>query len=106
MGVLARQPRSIRAAGKRLTNRKLRVYFARRTIHVSRVPEYQAAQRLLLQCFDSEELAYLQEQPVFAQAAAQMKTLTEFEQVAILGQRLLSKRDDAAADAPAQQQTH
>ena len=58
-----------------------------------RVPENSSGRRILLRCFTYEELAYLHEQPQFVEAVAAMVSLTDCEQVVIMGHRLLLDRD-------------
>jgi hypothetical protein len=60
------------------------------------VPEnQQAGERLLARCFSAEELEYLFQQSLFKRAVAMMQTITDFERVAALGQRVLADREEA-----------
>lgn len=63
------------------------------------MPQNTAGRRLLERCFDTEELAYLNQQPAFLEAVAAMNTLIDFEAVAVLGHRLLLKRDELQSNS-------
>jgi hypothetical protein len=52
----------------------------------------QSGRRLLLRCFTTEELEYLHRQLEFTKGFQTMQTLTEFENLVTLGNRLLIER--------------
>ena len=58
------------------------------------MPEDSAGRRLLTKCFNAQELEYLNQHPEFQKAVARMASLTDFENVSALGQRLLDSRDE------------
>ena len=65
------------------------------------MPQNHAGRRLLERCFDAAELAYLNNQPAFRDAVAAMQTLTDFENVTLIGHRLLHKRDEEQSSSTA-----
>jgi hypothetical protein len=56
------------------------------------VPENQSGRRLIKLSFTEKELEYLHQQPQFNKGFEKMQTLTDFERLVYLGNRLLVER--------------